>query len=322
LRTGLRVFACWWAAALIACGGGKSLPVAPTVVTSTPDPGFPAGTVISIVSGETGLPVAGASLYIGGRPTAADAAGRVTLPQRLDPATPIDVTAAGYLDRLTRLRSRDPISLWPRQSPTGLEENFSARIVYTGSTSDQSTFAPSGMIRLADTTRVVAIVPSPDVEADARGLPYLQEGARRVAVAHGGKFAFVVGTNPPAGAVRFDAIRDRSDPTCSDLVLAFVRWRLSGFTIVGGTINFCRVDGLRALGTVTHELGHVFGLRHSISDSDLMYPFNSGPEDFSPREALVMRLMLQRPPSNAYPDTDRHLVSTAGASSAVIACPR
>jgi hypothetical protein len=45
-------------------------------------------------------------------------------------------------------------------------------------------------------------------------------------------------------------------------------------------------------------------------------------EDFSAREALVMRLMLLRPPSNAYPDNDRHLVSTGTPGSAALVCPR
>jgi hypothetical protein len=31
---------------------------------------------------------------------------------------------------------------------------------------------------------------------------------------------------------------------------------------------------------------------------------------------------LQRPPSNAYPDNDRHLVATAAHGFASIACPR
>ncbi len=306
--------------ALCACRGGGGAPVSPTQVATTPDTGFPAGAVINIVSGETGMPVAGAALSVGGRPTPADAVGRVTLSERLDLNTPIDVAAPGHLDRVTRLRSRDPIALWPKQSPTGLDEHFSATIVYTA-TGDDSQLAGNALLRLAESTRQVFVVPSVELVSDAATMEALTAAAARVTAANGGQLTHLVDANPPSGAVRFDARLDPSQPTCASGFRAFVSWSLRGSTITGGLITFCSAAAARSA-TATHEMGHTYGLRHSPDTREVMYRAfaTSRASDFSQREALVMRLMLLRPPGNRSPDSDRDVVVSTQRRTLTIVC--
>lgn len=64
---------------LVGCGGDP-VPVRPTAVEP---PGWPAGTVLTIVSAADGRPVPGASVAVGGRTLPGDASGRVTLDARL-----------------------------------------------------------------------------------------------------------------------------------------------------------------------------------------------------------------------------------------------
>lgn len=68
-------------------------------------------------------------------------------------------------------------------------------------------------------------------------------------------------------------------------------------------VNYCSVGDAGDLRVALHELGHTFGLRHTQDQHDLMCP-GSGIRAFSPKERLVIRLMLQRRPGNTFPDTD------------------
>lgn len=75
--------------------------------------------------------------------------------------------------------------------------------------------------------------------------------------------------------------------------------------------------------TVSHELGHTFGLFHSPDKGELMYAYYNGHGgvDFSARESLEMRLMLQRPAGNVFPDDDRAAAAAAGERIYVTRCP-
>jgi len=309
---------------LAACGGGDRGPSAPSATAPTPDPGFPAGTVLSIVSGETGSPVAGASLIVGGQAIPADAGGRVSLPARLDPQSPVDVTAPGFFDRVTRLRSRDAITLWPKQSAaSGIDEHYTISLVYSDSFEDDR-LGKTGLIRLADATREVYLLPTPEYQSEPAAAANLDEAAHLLGEATQGRFRYLVANSAPAGAVRFSVDYKPSEPRCAEnrRILGFVRWNFNGFVIAGGSMFLCRSDAWRDLGVTLHELGHTYGLLHSPYDYELMAPFINRARNFGPRELLIMRLMLLRPPANAFPDTDRHVVSTAGAWSSEIVCGR
>jgi len=303
---------------IIGCRGEHS-PAGPTVDAQA-DADLPAGSVISIVSGETGAPVAGASLLAGGRQLESDAAGRVTLTERLDARTAVDVVAAGYLDRVTRLRSREPIELWPERSPTGLDERYSAMLVYT-STSDRDTpFAGDPLYRLGSQTRQVYLVPGAELQADSVSMEALENAAAKIGMASASQVAYSVTKSPPAGAVRFDVWLDASASNCEG-ARAFTSRSLRGAEIVGGSITFCSLEASRGA-TATHEVGHTFGFRHGPAARDVMYRSNSPMRavDFSAREALAARLMLLRPPGNRWPDNDRDVTTAASRGIETIVC--
>jgi hypothetical protein len=303
------VFAVPIVLAFAATGCVKGSPGSPTSGAVADEPDFPAGSVITIVSGETGAPVPGASLSIAGRQIAADASGQVTLPEQVVANTPVEVSAAAYLDRVTRLRSREAISLWPKQSPTGLDETYSAMLVYGMSPGS----APGGdpLYRLGRQTRQVYLVPTPELQRDSAAMNALQHAADRIRIAMGGGIGYSVNPSAPAGVVRFDVKLDPAASSCQG-VFAFTSRSLRGSEITGGTITFCSVDAAHGP-TVTHEVGHTFGFRHGPDGRDLMYGISSPMRatDFGARESLAAQMMLLRPAGNRWPDNDREVTSAA-----------
>src|SRR6185436_18187550 len=91
---------------------------------------------------------------------------------------------------------------------------------------------------------------------------------------------------------------------------------------VRAVIVYCDPKSARTA-VVSHEMGHTFGLYHSPVSKELMYAFfdGHGAAEFGARESLEMRLMLQRPGGNQFPDDDRSVRATGVSGTHVIVCP-
>ena len=207
------------------------------------------------------------------------------------------------------------MGLWPLRSSTGLDERFTQRLVYT-STEEGAPLAKESLERPEGP---VYLVPSPDLKDDAAALAEMKYAAAMVREATDGQLPFSVTTTPPSNGIRFDIRLNPSDKGCEGALAYCRRWTRGG-SITGGQIAFCGESSLYTL-TMTHEVGHAFGLQHSPDQSDMMgVPYTRlRSSDFTAREQLAMRLMLQRPPGNRYPDTDR-APSPAALRSETVVC--
>ena len=308
-----RLFAPLVVALTVACHHGVTSP-SPTASTGSPG-------AVTLVSGETGLPVAGARVSVSGQAYTSDPAGLVVLASA---SAELDIEATGYLERQTAVSS-NRLTLWPRLSPTGLDEEATARIVY-GCGAAGCTTGAEVLVRLPRGTAV--LVPSAEIQADPGAMQVLEEGARRLSEATLGNVAFELATAPRPDAVSVPVSVDLRDPVIlAQGAGAVTRRELSGASeIVRASVAFRSLDLVRRLPLVQHELGHVFGLAHSGRASDIMW---TGPEiyslgDYSARERLAIGLMLQRVPGNRLPDDDRAALTartTALPRISVIACP-
>ena len=268
----------------------------------SPSPSDSGAGVLTIVSGETQSPVAGARVLVAGEVYSSDASGRVFL--RLT-SSDLDIEATGYLDRQTLLFS-DRFTLWPRSSPTGLDEDSTARLVYGCAAPG----CPGGGEPLMRLPRGAAVlVPSGELRADRRAVEALEEGARRLSSAAEGEITLDVAANAQPGVALVTVHVDGRDPVILAVGAGAVTRRevTARSEIVRASIAFRTLELARRLPLVLHELGHVYGLSHSGRAGDVMW---TGPEiylrdDYSPRERLAIALMLQRFPGNRLPDDDR-----------------
>jgi hypothetical protein len=246
-----------------------------------------------------------------------NSAGQLTLPQRPAQKAPIDIIATGYLDRLTVFRSDETrLSLWPRTSPTGLTEYDTMCLVYTNVRWDGEgpllQIGPIGedSLRQRYSRAPVQVIYSVGFAgADAQAIDAQAAAVAALNEALGGgltylppKFAEIPGS--AAGELHVVLTIDATHPAC-----------LSGFIAATGEppptgpaagtlrVNYCAIRYARSSWIPLHELGHTFGLRHTADGGDLMNT-GSAIRAFSPKERLVVRLMLQRRPGNIFPDTD------------------
>ena len=278
-----------------------------------------AGATVTVVSGATGAPVAGVNLTIGGQTVVTDGGGQARVPAAAPLGTMIDLTHPSHLDRQTRVRTStgERFTLWPRTTPDGLDEHYTAKIVYTDSVVDPpAAVAALPLFRLPQGTDTMVLVPSAELLADGAAMEAHAAAARSATDSTGGRVRVVL--SPTAVSVGNSIVVtsriDAADPECvANRVRAYMDGNYGNFVVVSGEIVYCSMQIARS-STVVHELGHAFGLQHAPSGSnDVMEPAFSSRRAaaFGPRESLVLRMMLDRDPGNRFPDSDRGLtVST------------
>jgi len=304
-------------------GSGGGSPHAPSAVATPPPNALAAGTSVSMVSGENQKPVAGARVILAGREYTSDAAGQVTLAEAVSFGSLVDVVVAGFLSRQTTLRSSGgtPFVLWPRATTSGLDEDFTAQIVYTWATSDPPAHGTTPLERPREGTTQAVVSLSQQILDDGAAHQAHAQAVDDLNAWLGSRMRYVLAGTPPASGVVFVARVDPADAECADGTRAYF---LGDYNprgeITGGEVVYCSLDVARSA-TVSHELGHSVGLQHSYGRSELMTPFFSRSRNtgFSAREGLVMNLLFERRAGNMFPDSDR-AVSGAAMRSRKIVC--
>jgi hypothetical protein len=301
-----------------ACGGssGSSAPATPP----TPDTAVAIGTTLSVTSGETGQAVAGAHVVVSGKPYDTDSGGQITLVDRDPYGSLVDITAHGFLDRQTLLRKDGPRSfvLWPRTTAWGLDESYTAELVYTYASADPPAVGTSPLERIRQGTKEAVVVISDQIRQNDRANEAHQLAVGYINKALAGKLTYVLAPTTPATGVIFDVRVNSDDPVCTGRVLGYAQMSFQAGEITGGRLVYCGLDDVYTA-VVAHELGHTAGLNHSPNPGDVMYQYITGAEQFSRNETLSLDMLYQRPAGNVFQDNDRS-VSTSGSGTRTIVC--
>ncbi len=267
--------------------------------------GIVPGSTVQIVSGESGQPVGGARVVIAGREHVSDAAGQLTVAQLAPNGATLDIEATGFLNRQTLIRrgERTTFELWPSRSPTRLDADYTRVLVY-----ESASISGGGAVEPLDRpdidTARVAIVPTVAILRDPRAMQALRDAASEITDAVGGTIVYAVGEAPGSVPIQL-RIEPRNESIVDENLRAFTRCWMTRLVITRCDIVYRDVEVVRS-NTTLHELGHTFGLNHSPDRSEIMGIRRlRSPHGFSPRERLVMKLMLKRPPGNLFPDNDR-----------------
>lgn len=289
--------------ALSACGGGGGSPT--TTTPPVPPPatppisGWPAGTTLQLMNGETGQPVQGSVIVGGvsvpaGTPLASAAANGAT----------VDVVMPGFLPRQTLVRTGETqLVLWPDSAR--LPADYTRALVYTvGVTNGVETLAV--MRRLPTRVRRVAMVLSPQLQNDAPTV----EAHREAIEGLNGATAPLGLTFQLGGSADFNVpgALDPSAATCADRsIRAFATVWLSNGEVTRAEVTYCGGGIAETPGTIAHEVGHAMGLRHSLDPNDMMFgkARSSRSTSLTSREILALSLMRARRPGTEWPDNDR-----------------
>ena len=298
--------------ALVACGGGgggsptaSGGSAAAPAATPTPAPsGWPAGTTVQLVNGETGQAIAGPLILAGatvqsGAPLASSAAEGAT----------VDVTIAGFLPRQTLVRTGETrLVLWPDSG--SLPGDYTRALVYASAGGSGSLDV---MRRMATRVRTVAVVPSAAIQADPEAM-----AAHRDAIEALNNASAPLGVTYTLGGTGDFSVPVTIDPAASSCASSSTRavtnrWASSANELVRAEVTYCRDAIARTPGTIAHELGHTFGLQHSTEPFDMMYPYAQSSRATTPtsKESLTMSLMRARRSGTEWPDNDRAATAAA-----------
>ena len=275
--------------------------------------GIVAGSTLAVVSGETGQPVAGARVVLAGREHVSDGAGLVPVSDLVPNGASVTIRAPGFLERQTVVRrgEQTTFELWPSRSPTRMDREYTRSLVYASASLEaDSALEPMDRPRL-DNPRV-AILASEAIARDQLAMQTLHEAALEITRATGGAIVYKVGEDASGVSVTLEVDPD-NEQIVEENLRAFARcWRtrlaIDRCEIIFRSVEIVRTD------TTLHELGHTFGLNHSPDRREIMGVRRlHAPDHFSPREELVMKLMLKRLPGNLFPDNDRQAPSLRAA---------
>jgi hypothetical protein len=273
--------------------------------------------VVAFVSAETGAPAVGVDVVVNGSGRyRTDTNGQIRLAENMTLPVRLEVSSQEYLVRHTALRPEDTsaVTLWPRQSPTGLDESLTRTLVYTEATGG----APGALPLRRLLPGRVSIQPSPVVWNDAEARAALESAARTMTHATRDRVQFVV-ESVGTSSVVVRTLVDRNDPAMGQHSALTYRY-VEGSQITGARVVFASLEVARNAAVVTHEIGHAFGLEHSVDPRDLMYPMVAEGKELSNRESLVVALMLQRRPGNRFPDNDLDGLAAMGRYVDVVSC--
>jgi hypothetical protein len=252
--------------------------------------------------------------------------------------------------------TREPFTRFVRD-PSGLDELWTQELVYTDTRwcSAKSQFPLAGRpLRRARTGATIPVgvasgpLKRPSVERAVQAATGLANAANEGRVV----FQYVEGPVPAAGIV-VESL-DLPGGESSFIAQLAATTDAEGY-VTGGRIQFSVDPVQRAdwpsyqqsswfLGeteflteTIAHELGHALGLWHAYFDEEgrsyhwglmtiradatcggmgVWYYLDA--RDFSPAEKLALKLMYQRRPGNAFPDSDGEVRSARAAETAVV----
>jgi hypothetical protein len=285
-------------AGLCGCGG-----------SSSPTASAPVDRGVTVVSGGTGRPVAGATVRSGVLAAATDAEGRGTLP--LSDLDRLEIDAAGFLPRTTLFRGDPVFPLWPLRADAG--EDFVLELVYNHLVSDGSVTRP---------VSPVVLVLSGEIRNDPAAAAAEERAAALASAATGGVIPFSTGASAPQGSVAIAVSVDSTDPflAANPSYGAVTRVTFPGHRITSGSTTYRGLAEARAASLVAHETGHILGLGHPSQAGLMSVDSIARYSDFTAAERLEVRLMQLRPPGNRPPDDDSG-VASASRGSALAACP-
>jgi hypothetical protein len=106
---------------------------------------------------------------------------------------------------------------------------------------------------------------------------------------------------------------DPADESCDSAWTLLARVWVSSNEVTKAEIVYCSERPSRLASPILHEMGHVYGLRHSSSGRDVMFAVYSRYFDygFTEPEVVTMALISQRRGGNVWPDNDRTATSSA-----------
>lgn len=293
-----KAFIFFLALALAGCGGASG--VSPTAVpvagasgaasgSQKDAPGAPATTSgPTVIATSDGNPVPEFSVDISGGLVKVSTPGGYVSPR----VEPVGTAAVQYVD----LR---PIP------EGGWTQDEVVELLFRDS-NDYDRMAPFAPVR-----KPVAVVPIGDGWTD-ENLAYLSDGVAYVASSFGHDFHVAGPEESLVGAVKVEVALD---PTKIKPGAGASASRSVGYDgyVLSGTI-YVHPDAIKYSSYIPHELGHIWGLKHTRNRAGLMNPYGSPNGLFTEGELRIAETLKVRPARTTAPDTAPSVASSSRVS--------